>query len=415
MLGRTHVTIGTATALLMFRPTTMLEFGAVVAGGALGGLICDIDCKSEDYELNEGSAQSMCLAVVAFICILLFDYYMGNGLITYLRNSFGFRMVLGGIIFAACSIWGISTDHRTFTHSILGLLLMSFAVKLVYRPLGSAFSVGMVSHIILDLFNMQEVQLLYPSDKLEFSLGVCSSDDAANNVLGKIGSVACALLLPYYGIQSLSSINLMNAMQQQSFPKIESYLIIINVVSFIAFCIDYIICTLADSDDEDWLDENFIHTILAALALFGGAFGMLLSMLCLRQKLEKCNINMWIISISLSMFWGLVFLIERNPFDLVTISNFSRIHLLPLCIYFVIINIVTVAAYIIDMFNHHTSLSAMETVLLALSLIGGALGGFLVVLISERKRTSPAFSYGLPIMICVQVASVSYLIIKGII
>lgn len=50
-----------------------------------------------------------------------------------------------------------------------------------------------------------------------------------------------------------------------------------------------------------------------------------------------------------------------------------------------------------------------------MSLIGGALSGFWVVLISESKRTSPAFSNGLPIMIGVQVISVGYLIIRGVI
>lgn len=413
MLGRTHITIGTATALLLFRPTNMLEFGTVVAGGALGSFICDIDCKSD--EMNEGSVKNMVLAVVAFICILLCDYFMANGLIAYLHSSFGFLMVLGGIIFAACSVWGIISHHRTFTHSLLGLLLMSFAAWLVYRPLGYAFFVGMASHIILDLFNEQEVQLLYPLDLLEFSFGLCSADDEANDILGKIGSVACVLLLPYYGVQSLSSVNLINVIQQKSLPKFESYLLIINAITFVAFCIDYIVCMIADNDDEEWLDENFIHTILAALALFGGAFGMLLSMFCLRQKLEKCNINMWIISFSLSMFWGLVFLIERNPFGLIGVSNFSQTHLRPWCIYLIIINVITVAAFIVDIGNHHTSLSAIEIGLLALSLIGGALGGFLVVLISESKRTSPTFSYGLPIMICVQVAAASFLIVQGII
>lgn len=415
MLGRTHITIGTATALLLFRPTTMLDFGTVVAGGVLGGFICDIDCKSEDYETNEGSVKNMILAVVAFICILLFDYLMGNGLIAYIRDSYGVLMILGGVLFAACCVWGIISHHRTFTHSILGLFLMSFAAWLVYRPLGHAFFAGMVSHIILDLFNEQEIQLLYPSDLLEFSFGVCPADDEANDVLGKIGSVACALLLPYYGVLSLSNVNLLNLIQQKSLPKIEFYLLIINIITFVAFGIDYIICVVSGDEDDDWLDQNFWHTILAALALFGGAFGMLLSMLCLRQKLEKCNINMWIISFSLSMFWGLVFLIERNPFNIASIVNFSQIHLFPLCIYLIIINIVTAVAFIIDIGNHHTSLSAIEIGLLALSFIGGALGGFLVVLISESKRTSPAFSNGLPIMICVQVITVGYLIVQGII
>ena len=127
MLGRTHITIGTATALLLFRPTTMLEFGTVAAGGALGGFICDIDCKSKDYEANEGSIKNMILAVVAFICILLFDYFMGNGLIAYIHNSFGLSMILGGVLFAACCIWGIASQHRTFTHSFLGLFIMSLA------------------------------------------------------------------------------------------------------------------------------------------------------------------------------------------------------------------------------------------------------------------------------------------------
>ena len=45
MLSKTHLTVGVATALAVSPGRTAGEVFAAVIGGALGGVLCDVECK----------------------------------------------------------------------------------------------------------------------------------------------------------------------------------------------------------------------------------------------------------------------------------------------------------------------------------------------------------------------------------
>lgn len=46
MMAKTHIVIGIAASLTLLNPTNIEMALPVVAGGAIGSLICDVDCKS---------------------------------------------------------------------------------------------------------------------------------------------------------------------------------------------------------------------------------------------------------------------------------------------------------------------------------------------------------------------------------
>jgi inner membrane protein len=50
MLGKTHVAVGVAASLAILQPDTATGIISAVAGGAIGGWICDIDCKEMEYD-----------------------------------------------------------------------------------------------------------------------------------------------------------------------------------------------------------------------------------------------------------------------------------------------------------------------------------------------------------------------------
>ena len=53
-------------------------------------------------------------------------------------------------------------------HSILALGLLSGIIAVIYLPAVKYFSIGFLSHLVLDMFNYKKVRLLYPMKK-----GVC--------------------------------------------------------------------------------------------------------------------------------------------------------------------------------------------------------------------------------------------------
>ena len=76
------------------------------------------------------------------------------------------------------SFFGSKFRHRSFTHSILFLYLLCYLSNIILKYTDnnivfiSSFSgliVGCFSHIILDLFTKEGVELLYPID-INFSL-----------------------------------------------------------------------------------------------------------------------------------------------------------------------------------------------------------------------------------------------------
>lgn len=202
MLGKTHIAAGVTAALLLLHPTTVLGIGAAVAGGALGGAVCDIDCKGTKRSrdaIKGGVIAAVCIAVVIAV-----DLYLGNGLINAIRNTVGTQLLCGCIGFIACCFWGALSPHRTFTHSAVGLFLMSLCVWLVCRPLGVAVFAGMTSHILLDLLNRRRIALLYPLRKPAFCLRLCDSDGVVNRVLAWGFTAVSVILLLYFGSKVLT-------------------------------------------------------------------------------------------------------------------------------------------------------------------------------------------------------------------
>jgi len=59
MLSMTHIAVGLASTIAVLSPQTPTELCPVVIGGAVGSIICDIDCKygkSKDAELGRAVA-----------------------------------------------------------------------------------------------------------------------------------------------------------------------------------------------------------------------------------------------------------------------------------------------------------------------------------------------------------------------
>lgn len=190
MMGKTHVSVGVATALLVTQPVTLEGFSAAVIGGAIGGIISDMEVRSNPKFRDALHARFIALGLT--VVFLLVDVITQGLIITSFLENNTLRLITGSAILIALVIFGRSTSHRTFTHSLLGLISLSAGVWLLCPPLTTAFVAGFISHVLLDLLNKQPIQIFYPIKKGKFCLKLFYANGTMNTVflfLGIVGSL----------------------------------------------------------------------------------------------------------------------------------------------------------------------------------------------------------------------------------
>lgn len=164
MMGKTHVAMGVAaaTATMTFVPALSdAPLTAALIGGAAGGIISDIDIESNDY--CKDALYARIIAGIIVGASFLVDGIMHLGVCDSIRDSAYSSAVIGiGIFGVVCLFGALLADHRTFTHSLLAMVIWSASLILFCRILIPFFAVGFISHIVLDLFNKQKVQILFP-------------------------------------------------------------------------------------------------------------------------------------------------------------------------------------------------------------------------------------------------------------
>jgi len=184
----------------------------------------------------------------------------------------------------------------------------------------------------------------------------------------------------------------------------DKYLIIINIVGFILYFINYLL--------YKHTEEGQIDNLLTLFALAGGALGMIIGILIFDRKPVKDNMMSRVFIICVFIIWIVVFLITRG-FIKTKLSfafwDYFTNHKL-LLIYLVIINIVTMVAFALD------KIAALEKrwrisiiTLLGLALIGGSLGALIGMYLFHHKTKKDYFKIGVPLIIVMQVVVLFYL------
>lgn len=189
MMGKTHLTMGMASALVMTNPQTIQECFVAIAGGAIGGIICDIDILDNDYEKDVWNVQLIATGITAIG--LIADFLLKNGICEYILENRE-SSLRGGILFAVLWIIGVKSKHRSFTHSFLALVLFSAVLGLIYPPIVNSFAIGFLSHLILDLLNKKKIRLFYPMD-FGLCFGLCYADGIANKFFMRVGWFVCVI------------------------------------------------------------------------------------------------------------------------------------------------------------------------------------------------------------------------------
>ena len=193
MLKRTHTVVGMACALSVLQPDTWAEILTAVVAGSIGAQIPDIDSATSE---SHREADLICLSSTIILCGAVYcDSYWNFGLISRIHaNSNYLRILLGVFGLIGLCAYGKEKPHRSFMHSLLGILATTACVGIAVPIAAPWFAIGYASHIFIDLFNKKKVRLLYPYKK-GVSFNLCKSNGLVNKLLGTISSVVVIIEL----------------------------------------------------------------------------------------------------------------------------------------------------------------------------------------------------------------------------
>lgn len=186
MLGKTHMVIGTATALAMTQPHDMKSLVLCLGGSALGALISDIDVGTSESHRDADVIVFLSFATIVAMGVVNFVFRLGL-FEQLMRNNSAARIIGGMIGFVIICAFGKEQPHRSFMHSFCALILLSICVCLIFPDILYYFILGFLSHLAIDIFNRRGVQLLYPLP-MGFSLGLFHAHGLANTIFFYLGS-----------------------------------------------------------------------------------------------------------------------------------------------------------------------------------------------------------------------------------
>lgn len=191
MLGKTHMAVGIAATLAITQPSGISELLLAVGAGSLGALISDIDVGTSNSHRDADKITA--LSVVVVLAVFALDYFCNTQIIERIIGSSGYlRIIAGLLLFIGICAFGKEQPHRSFMHSFLALILLSFALGLIWEKAVIYFAVGFLSHLATDIFNKKKVRLLYPL-KGGVSLGLFHAYGLANDIFFAVGSIVTVI------------------------------------------------------------------------------------------------------------------------------------------------------------------------------------------------------------------------------
>lgn len=191
-MSPTHIAVGVAAAAVAVQPLGTAGVPLALVGGALGGLVCDVDIRTG--KLRRDTFVCRVAAAVLVACVLVADWYFDAGVVRSALSRAPAPQLAGAVLFLGTCTVGAASEHRGFAHSLVAVALWTAGVWLVCDPLAVPFAAGALSHIGLDLLNHKPVRLLFPL-RHGICLGLCRADGMADRLLCAAGTLTAGVLL----------------------------------------------------------------------------------------------------------------------------------------------------------------------------------------------------------------------------
>lgn len=182
MMKKTHVSVGVTLSSIVAILAGFKITPIFIISSILGAIFPDIDHPKSSINTRILLIKNGMFKLITY-CIF-----------AYLIMSYGAKYIDMKVIYYTAIMFVVigMSKHRSITHSFVGFIGMVIMTKLLRAKYGvdiiTPFSIGIASHIILDMFNPQGVELLWPYKKnYRFPIQVST---------GSIGeSIFCYMLL----------------------------------------------------------------------------------------------------------------------------------------------------------------------------------------------------------------------------
>ena len=195
-----------------------------------------------------------------------------------------------------------------------------------------------------------------------------------------------------------------------------TYLLAANVVAFLAYTVDFLLCGLFPKLDDS--KANAIAMCLFPIA--GGAVGTLLALFVWNGRLpghriNKGNVAWWFLAFACLIVWSAITavvtgLVHVSPEELLASWNLTALKALD--IYLAVINLVTLVIFITDKAaasnGNDPRKRIPEACLLGLCLAGGSVGGLIGMYATRHKTKKWYFVYGLPVFLALDAGLVIF-------
>ena len=206
MTKNTHLAVGVAVTTMVLMPKELSEIAMCICGSAIGSVISDVDVSSSKPRKTLNKLISFSITAIAILVML--ELVLKIPIYNMIESQTNaYRILLGYTTFLLLSIYGTTTKHRTYTHSIIGLISFTGVVWIAMPPLAIPFGIGMISHIMLDMLNTKKVRLLYPMKNGGIALKLCLADSKANKVIGITGTLIVVAELILFIVQKVHVIH----------------------------------------------------------------------------------------------------------------------------------------------------------------------------------------------------------------
>ncbi|MBM6999917.1 DUF1294 domain-containing protein [bacterium] len=203
------------------------------------------------------------------------------------------------------------------------------------------------------------------------------------------------------------------------------YLIVINVVTFALFTIDFFIAVRRRDPDDGLMDGR----LLCLFAVAGGAVGMLVALFVWTgrlggRRMNKANIAWWFACFACLVVWGMVcawrwgvVTIAASPHDLIDGWNVTTLR--GVGAYLLAMNALAFFAFWLDKRRAERGGRRLpEATLLGLALLGGSLGGIAASRLFHHKtnrETKWYFRVGMPAFVVLHLALLVYCHLAGLV
>lgn len=188
MKCRTHIVISNSLSLLLLRPNTIEEIITCMTFASIGGIICDLDNKKKN------NSKIINTLLISIAVLLLIGFIVDKKFNLLIFNKSLIINIIGLILISLLCIYGSNKPHHSFLHSMLGISLI---VAITYIFIGNVYLpilIGMVSHVLLDIFNYMPVLLAYPY-KRGICFKKCSWNGKEDKIVFIIGLIAILIEL----------------------------------------------------------------------------------------------------------------------------------------------------------------------------------------------------------------------------